>query len=1185
MNRPTMTRFAALVCASLLWACGEDGPGGSSDTPFGGGTPDAADVAVEVAEPDPDVGPATDPEVAEPDPDVGPDVAEIVVPPVDAPHEVIEEIAVGPECVAHIDCEAKLADQLVDCEEALCDDGACVIDPIDDCCLADADCTGLSEDCCKPMTCDLETSQCVEETIEGCCQTSAQCNDFDAETTDHCASACATNGCAYLPPLCDNNVTYLAHGFDDPGLAGLQIGDAEGDDLVHISAQKGKTVSPEYSLYFGDPDCQTYYTGEMDGCTPTDFLGMEGSVITLEVTLDDVTLAYEEHSYLGFWVHMAAEPALAADDVLYPTDYLRVSVDIGEGQPTVVWRSPDALGAENTTHGEWLYQVVDLTPFKGKNVTVSLAFIADHLGNFNFGAGEAWYGAYVDDLIIRTACEPCPPGSLCSPDFDGCTHDACVAVHDNPQTGLCTYHSASQGTLCQPCAQPGDCGDDPCVDYTCDAGYCAATITAECCDPFSSYPYDTLPGAVAVQGFEVIGIATWSVDDPYPDDNIGWAVVEGEGYQSSASLYFGDPASGDFVADPANPAVGIVWSPSFQVSGETGMPTVLSFWLDLSTEYDLVEGVVDPSISYDLLTVYLQEVGEEPVVVWDSASTLGNSTHGTWQQVGIDVTDWTDKFVHLGFGFDSKDVIGTGYGNNFGGVHIDTLTVSVYCQTECLSSTSCDDGDTCTTNACVFGLCETTQPDPHCCHQDADCSHENPCVDTVCVEGQCQYTYSEVMSCCSEGPWLDPWAADFEADDPDWTIIASTPPVVWSRTNTDARSGSWSYNFADPTTGLYSYSAFDEELGVDVGQQTGGRLISPPIFVPPFNTGSPFAEFWLRLQTEWDLADPGVFEPAIPIDELRVFAAVSGDFAGAVQLWNSHYMLNTTHGDWRHTFVDLDDYRGEEVQLLFEFVSGDGNFNDFAGAFVDDVQFGTTCKAPAVIQCFDGGDCPQLDACTAVGCDEDFTCVFSPINTPQCCEPTDMSDMALLFEEGAEQWEATTCDPEETSAAVPVDPNSYWHVSHESGTGGISAKYGEGMLYFGNGVDYGGAAGAAACGRAMSPPITIEESDAPWELSGWFYIDVEPAKDCGQGVGAPWLDVFTLEIVEEDTGDSTLFLVKDGLLCPQYGSWTHQSWDVTPWTGKTVRFRVGFNSWDHVTNTSKGIAIDELRFQRGCADL
>ncbi len=58
----------------------------------------------------------------------------------------------------------------------------------------------------------------------------------------------------------------------------------------------------------------------------------------------------------------------------------------------------------------------------------------------------------------------------------------------------------------------------------------------------------------------------------------------------------------------------------------------------------------------------------------------------------------------------------------------------------------------------------------------------------------------------------------------------------------------------------------------------------------------------------------------------------------------------------------------------------------------------------------------------------------------------------------------------------------------------------------------------------------------------------------------------------------------DVLLCSEYGTWAHQTWDLTPWVGSTIRLRAGFNSWDQDANTGKGIALDEFRFERGCTE-
>ncbi|MDP6947179.1 MAG: hypothetical protein QF464_23720, partial [Myxococcota bacterium] len=261
MRSRTMVLVTAVFAAMML-ACG----GGSSPTPDADiqAVPDTPVDEPDAVQPDAEVVvvvPDVEPEVVdEPDvvvePDVVPDV--VVVEP-DAVPDVVEEVVQGPECVVWTDCTTKLADQLAECEQADCsDEGVCVIAPINDCCLADEDCPGFDEACCEIITCNTETSQCNAPALkEGCCQASSECADDDPETNDFCATACAVNGCVNLGPLCDNDVTYMTEGFDDPELAGLTVTDTDVFDLVRVSAQKGNTVSPEYSLYFGDPECQT----------------------------------------------------------------------------------------------------------------------------------------------------------------------------------------------------------------------------------------------------------------------------------------------------------------------------------------------------------------------------------------------------------------------------------------------------------------------------------------------------------------------------------------------------------------------------------------------------------------------------------------------------------------------------------------------------------------------------------------------------------------------------------------------------------------------------------------------------------------------------------------------------------------------------------------------------------------
>ena len=137
----------------------------------------------------------------------------------------------------------------------------------------------------------------------------------------------------------------------------------------------------------------------------------------------------------------------------------------------------------------------------------------------------------------------------------------------------------------------------------------------------------------------------------------------------------------------------------------------------------------------------------------------------------------------------------------------------------------------------------------------------------------------------------------------------------------------------------------------------------------------------------------------------------------------------------------------------------------------------------------DGGDCDAPGDCAAVSCTNDFTCEYTPLNTIQCCEPTDIDSMAITFEEIedilSEGWQVSACDGSETSPASAVDANTTWKFATGVTGGGIEPKVGDGMLYFGNGLDYGGSTATAACASALSPPVTIEDNGVPYTLSYW----------------------------------------------------------------------------------------------------
>lgn len=1182
--RPSL--LGLLIVSALLVGCGDSGPPPADEFGPIEDTVQDAEVEAEVepevepevaAEPEPELpGPEPEPELppaAEPEPELPPEVIEDIqeVPDFGPEVEIPEGDGYIPPCESAFDCLDYL--DLPTCQTAQCVAGECLPLAIPNCCEVSEDCEGFGTACCDIVSCGAD-NQCLYDPIQGCCETSGDCSDGDAATADFCKDACVLNGCIHLPPLCAVDEVYAEAGFEgDLGL--FQKLDTDPLDNVTVLPLKALHVGGSWSAYFGDPACQTYYDGPLTDCEPSSLLANESSSVGVELESDTIVLPFENPSYLRFWLRMAAEPAIniGTDEVpdLVPTDYLRISIDDGFGK-TILWNSTVSLGQANTTNGEFVFVAVDLSDYAGLTVAVTFSFTADSTGNYNKDPdSEPWYGAYIDDVEVRTACGFCLDDDSCPDDFNGCTVDTCTA-YANSDAGVCAYEPSLPGQECQSCVQPGDCGDTSCYNHECVDQLCESDQKLSCCVTIATFPGLGQPDQVITEGFET-GFDDWLHDDPLPNDNLGWWVDGGLPFQGDASLFFGDPSTQNYVAVPSNPAQGTIWTPAFQFDDAGGALLALSFWLNMSTEYDGVSGQLDPEASFDNLIIKVMTVGEGEVeVAWHSATAIGNTTNGQWQQVGVDLSPWAGAFARVGFEFDSADTPGTGFGNTSTGVRIDELTVTTFCGAEqCLGFQDCDDGNACTVDSCHDGSCVSEQTDPSCCDEDTDCVHENTCVKGTCEGGGCVYEYKTLQTCCYEGEWLDGFGlwTDFESGEGDWTVAGDADPVVWHLTSDEAHSGANSFNFSNPGNGWYSLPGFEK---------TKGKLISPAFLVPAFDGGLPYASFWFKLETEWDGLEADEFFDQIVVDELRVGVATFGDVDNPDPGWVSHYIQNTTRGEWLESQVDLDQYRGLNIQLVFDFDTGDGNFNDFAGPFIDDVQTASTCKPSGAIQCVYGGDCVPSDECHSVKC-IDFKCIETVLTTPECCEEEFDVTKLMDFEGEDLEWTVGPCTTA-TSGAPAADV--VWQLANEDNKVCMEPQFGDGFMYFGNGTDIGGAAGQVSCSEALSQPIMLEE-ELPWLMSYWINMDVELAAKCGLG-GANFVDVFTLQVVDLTDGGASLLMQKDDLQCNQYDDWVKFTFDLSPWAGSTIQLLATFNSWDAQENSGCGIGIDHIEFERGCPE-
>jgi hypothetical protein len=1081
-----------------------------------------------------------------------------------------------PKCCESVD-DCKIVDfpeSKSVCLDLVCKKGVCQTELIsNDCCLADADCVDLEESCCDTATCS-EEGACIVETLTECCETSLDCDDGTDSTNDICGDACVTDGCLHKAPACSVDKVYSDKGFDDGTLQLMKVFDENPGDGVTWHISNKTSVSAPYSVRFGRDDCDFYYNGPTEDCVPTGAFPDQGTPMNARLETAAFGLDPGVGTFLGFWVRMAAKEGFPGQDGSPPVDidYLRVIVAQGNAWD-VVWKSTDAFGTDNTTKGGWEYQTLNLSGYQG-SVKVIFEFISYAANNYLDPDGNPMEGVYLDDIRVQATCQDAYCNSVesaCESDGNGCTSDTCT-LYANGLGGVCAYQSSSIGADCQPCGQPGDCGSNPCYEYSCNEQICSVALKDECCSPYSAFPDFTDEGETSIEGFEEGAAQGWIVDDPYPADNVGWQVDPESPFKGEYALYFGDPNTQTYSAQDANgdgqPSVGTIWTPGFTIPAEEFRTQMLSFWLNMSTEYDGSAGPGEGE-KYDRLTVYVERViTGEKVAAWDSSVT-GNTTDGAYEQIGVDLTAFGGEYVRIGFGFDSGDAPGSSSGNDFGGIRIDQLAVNIICGSEpCLGGANCDDSDLCTTDSCNLGICQNEKENPLCCTETSDCDDSNDCTIELCIESECLIQYDETVidDCCSEGAWVGGYVATFDEGLDGFEATSETPPVAWYNDQEDGYEGGGSAHFANPATGVYNVTA----------KASSGQLTSPPITVPPYSSGFSYAEFMLKMTTEWTTAEK--FQNGFAyVDELTVRAQVDGQIFPD-PLWTSHFTQNSTFGSWLKTRVDVTAFAGQEIQLVIEFNTYDSNNNIFAGPLVDNFSFGTTCQAPAKIDCIYGGDCAGNGDCELAFCQDDFQCSTKPKETPACCEPYTVEDISTNFdgETPEDGWTFNSCEP----GFAVADASVSWQVATAANGAGIGPKSQPAFLYFGNGDDYGGAENKGSCGTALSPPVTLQ-ADNPWTLNFWAYFDIEKDPSCDAAV-APWADRVEIKVVDEETGDETLLLSKKELLCNEYGNWYPHSFDLSEWAGKTIRLYASFTTWDNVENTGKGIAIDSIEFVKGC---
>jgi hypothetical protein len=256
----------------------------------------------------------------------------------------------------------------------------------------------------------------------------------------------------------------------------------------------------------------------------------------------------------------------------------------------------------------------------------------------------------------------------------------------------------------------------------------------------------------------------------------------------------------------------------------------------------------------------------------------------------------------------------------------------------CLTHADCDDTDGCTQDKCLENECQNIWI---CCAADDECDDEDDvCTVDTCVDQFCAFEPTGAEGCCEANPLT--W--DFESA-VDLTITNSSNPCTWQVTSSDQNQT------PGGTQVLYYGNVAANDFNCSVNS---GTVITETFSL---QEGVDFTLSWgLMMDTE----------TSISYDKLFIYALVDGI---EIEIW-SKYSLNAAKGQWATYQVNFNAFAGKDVALKFYFHTIDSVLNATSGVFLDDVKVNSNClPAP----CGSNSDCDDglantTDTCAGVGC-------------------------------------------------------------------------------------------------------------------------------------------------------------------------------------------------------------------------
>jgi hypothetical protein len=201
------------------------------------------------------------------------------------------------------------------------------------------------------------------------------------------------------------------------------------------------------------------------------------------------------------------------------------------------------------------------------------------------------------------------------------------------------------------------------------------------------------------------------------------------------------------------------------------------------------------------------------------------------------------------------------------------------------------------------------------CEVDSECSNGDSCTIDSCVAGLCSSEAVGGPGCC--GNQVASYSFDTGTME-GWSVVDSLG-LTWQPSSARSATPPYSLYFGDPSKTPPDY---------DTGERVGGVLVSPPIVLPKSGTASLSFDLFLSVE-----ADGGFDLFTVEID---------GSGAPAFA-WSKAQLSSLPTTGFVPVSINLTPYMGQTVSIRFVFDSIDESFNTFEGAYVDNVVVDTTC--------------------------------------------------------------------------------------------------------------------------------------------------------------------------------------------------------------------------------------------------